>query len=103
MKNGAEVDLQGKTEGFTALMMATAEGHVEVVRLLLAHGSSADIINRGGDTADKFAREKGHADLLKLMGKATLEGDKPKPEHCTSIPEYGAGQVRLGAWLDRKT
>jgi ankyrin repeat protein len=75
---GAEVNLQETAEGFTALMMAAAEGQVEVVRLLLAHGASADIIDRDGDTAEKFARDKGHSEVLKLLGKPPIEGDQPK-------------------------
>jgi ankyrin repeat protein len=67
LSKGAEINLQGTTEGFTALMMAAAEGQVEVVRLLLAHGASAAIIDRDGDTAEKFAREKGHNAVLELL------------------------------------
>ena len=67
LRNGAEVNIQGKTEGFTALMMAAAEGHIEVVRVLLLNGASVGIIDRDGDTAIKFAREKGHHAVLKLL------------------------------------
>lgn len=77
LNNGAEVNLQGTTEGFTALMMAAAEGQVEVVRLLLARGARADILDRDGDTAEKFAREKGHSEVLKLMGKQPPGDDQP--------------------------
>jgi len=77
LDNGAEVNLQGTTEGFTALMMAAAEGQAEVVRLLLAHGADTDILDRDGDTAEKFAREKGHSEVLKLMGKQPPGDDLP--------------------------
>ncbi|MGA9574861.1 MAG: ankyrin repeat domain-containing protein [Lysobacterales bacterium] len=77
LSKGAEVNIQGKTEGFTALMMAAAEGQVEVVKLLLAHGASAAIIDRDGDTAEKFAREKGHTAVLGLLADSPAESIRP--------------------------
>jgi ankyrin repeat protein len=67
LRKGAEVNIQGKAEGFTALMMAASEGHVEVVHVLLLNGASVGIVDRDGDTAGKFAREKGHNAVLKLL------------------------------------
>ena len=67
LSKGAEVNTQGKTEGFTALMMAASEGHIEVVRVLLLNGASVGIVDRDGDTASKFAREKGHPEVLELL------------------------------------
>lgn len=75
LDKGADVNLQGTAEGFTALMMAAAEGQVEVVRILLAHGASAAILDRDGDTAEKFAREKGHGAVLELLADPPA-GDK---------------------------
>lgn len=67
LRNGADVNVQGKAEGFTALMMAASEGQMEVARVLLLHGAAVDLIDKDGDTAKKFAREKGHAEMLKLL------------------------------------
>jgi len=67
LRKGAEVNIQGKSEGFTPLMMAASEGHINVVRILLLNGASVGIIDRDGDTASKFAREKGHPEVLKLL------------------------------------
>ena len=67
LRKGAEINIQGKAEGFTALMMAASEGHIEVVRVLLLNGASVGIIDRDGDTASKFAREKDHPEVLKLL------------------------------------
>ena len=55
-------------EHFTALMHAAAEGNIEVVKVLLAHGADPGMKDIDGDTAESFARQGGHqevADLLK--------------------------------------
>jgi ankyrin repeat protein len=70
LKKGADVNLQGKLEGFTALMTAAAEGQVEIVRLLLAHGADPALVDVDGDTAESFARQKGHAAVLGLLKNA---------------------------------
>ena len=67
LRHGADVNTQGKAEGFTALMMAAAEGNLEVARVLLLNGATVDIIDRDGDTAKKFAMEKGHTAMLELL------------------------------------
>jgi ankyrin repeat protein len=73
LRNGADVNVQGKTEGFTALMMAASEGHLDVARVLLFNGAEVDVIDRDGDTAKKFAREKGHDEMLELLESQALK------------------------------
>ena len=73
LKKGAEVNVQGELEGFTALMTAAAEGQLEVVRLLLVYGADADLKDKDGDTAESFARQKGHSAVVDL-----LENPPPK-------------------------
>lgn len=77
LRKGADANVQGKTEGFTALMMAAAEGQLEVVRVLLLNGASIDVIDRDGDTARKFARENGHSEVLKLLESQSSKGPQP--------------------------
>jgi ankyrin repeat protein len=67
LKKGAAVNVQGKLEGFTALMTAAAEGQVEVVRLLLSHGADAKLKDVDGDTAESFALQKGHSAVVDLL------------------------------------
>jgi len=77
LRKGADVNTQGKTEGFTALMMAASEGQIEVARVLLLNGASVGVIDRDGDTAKKFAKEKGHPEMLKLLESQPTEGSQP--------------------------
>ena len=67
LEKGADVNLQGTLEGFTALMTAAAEGQEEVVRLLLAHGADPSLKDVDGDTAESFARQKGHPAVVDLL------------------------------------
>ncbi len=77
LRNGADVNVQGKIEGFTALMMAASEGHLEVARVLLLNGAAVDTIDRDGDTAKKFAREKGHKEMLELLENQPVKDSTP--------------------------
>ena len=67
LSNGASVNVQGKLEGFTALMTAAAEGQLEVVRLLLQHGADPALKDEDSDTAESFALEKGHSAVVELL------------------------------------
>ena len=73
LDKGADVNVQGTLEGFTALMTAAAEGQLEVVRLLLEHGADLRLLDKDGDTAESFARQKGH------IAVETLLKDPPAP------------------------
>jgi ankyrin repeat protein len=67
LSQGAKVNVQGTLEGFTALMTAAAEGQLEVVRVLLEHGADPALEDEDGDTAESFARQKGHASVVELL------------------------------------
>ncbi len=67
LKKGAEVNVQGKPEGFTALMTAAAEGQLKVVGLLLTYGADPSLKDKDGDTAESFAREKGHTAVVEML------------------------------------
>jgi ankyrin repeat protein len=48
-------------------MTAAAEGQLEVVRHLLDHGADRSLEDTDGDTALTFARQNGHAEVVKLL------------------------------------
>ena len=65
LANGAKVNVRERTEGFTALMFAAAEGHIDVVRLLLNHDADRTLKDVDGDTAADFAGKNGHTEVVK--------------------------------------
>jgi ankyrin repeat protein len=77
LEKGAEVNLQGTAEGFTALMTAAAEGQLEVVRVLLAYGADPDIEDVDGDTAESFATQKGHLEVVVLLRNPPPAAGRP--------------------------
>jgi ankyrin repeat protein len=68
-------NLEGDADGVdatgrTALMMAAAHGHAEVVAQLLQCGASIDQKNFAGASATMIAAERGHAEVLRNLLEA---------------------------------
>jgi ankyrin repeat protein len=68
--NYAEVNARERLYGRTALMIAAAEGHLDVVRLLVEAGSDLNIADAEGSTALSLARSYGHLDVAALLEAA---------------------------------
>jgi ankyrin repeat protein len=64
------VNLTDWGEGWSALMFAGGEGHVEVITTLLAAGADADLNDTDGDTALTFAQRNGHQEAATLLQAA---------------------------------
>ena len=77
LERGADVNIQGSLEGFTALMTAAAEGQVKVVRVLLAYGADPDVKDVDGDTAESFAKQKSHPQVVALLRNPPPPVKKP--------------------------
>ncbi len=54
--------------GFTALHLAATQGHVEIVRLLLARGADRDLRDARGRTARQIAAQRAQSDLIDVFG-----------------------------------
>ncbi|MBO1347839.1 MAG: ankyrin repeat domain-containing protein [Hormoscilla sp. GUM202] len=65
---GASLEAQdGK--GWTALMMAAAHGHAEVVQVLLEHGAELKAQDDRGSTALMMAESSNYPDRVNLLKK----------------------------------
>ena len=70
---GGDIDHAG-TEGWTALMEASAAGHAGTVELLLLMGAKIHLCDAQGQSALFLAADRGHAEVVrKLLGRATSD------------------------------
>lgn len=66
--NGVSPDVPDEM-GDTALMIASAAGRREVVKILLVQGANAQLRNAFGQTAEEIARAAGHEEIASLFRK----------------------------------
>jgi len=60
-----------KLEHFTALMHAAAEGHLDVVKVLLEYGADPSLTDIDGDNAESFARQGNHMAVAEYLNSLT--------------------------------
>ena len=53
--------------GNTALILAAMEGHTKVVALLLNSDADKSIVNKHGNNALFYARQRNHRNIIKLL------------------------------------
>ena len=70
----ASADMQDE-DSKTALMVASKEGHLEVVKQLLKKGARIDLKAFNGNTALMMAKEKGHHDIAAVLQSQCSGGD----------------------------
>jgi hypothetical protein len=90
--NGVPLDWPDEM-GETALMQASANGRIEVVKLLLLHGADTQVRNPFGQTALEIAWAKGHTDIVALLQKYDAA---PRPAPPASGP---VSRPRVRPWL----
>ncbi|MBI4428704.1 MAG: ankyrin repeat domain-containing protein [Ignavibacteriales bacterium] len=54
----------------TALMIASARGHIEIVKILLQHGASTVSTNIYGKNAIDLAKEAHHLQVVEILNQA---------------------------------
>lgn len=74
LKQGADVNSRAPSAGNvpaggTALMLASARNHPEIVRLLISHGADVNQADEGGGTPLIYAVWKGYKDIVALLLK----------------------------------
>jgi hypothetical protein len=65
--------------GETPLLLAAANGHGEIVKLLLLHGANPALLDMFGQTAISVARAKGHKDIVDVLSSTTSRGNLSLP------------------------
>ncbi|CAG2258133.1 unnamed protein product [Mytilus edulis] len=83
-------------DGWTALMFAASEGHVEVSRLLLENRCNKDITSWGGRTALMLAARRGHVEVSRLLLENRCNKDITTRDGKTALhlaAEYGGLHV----------
>jgi ankyrin repeat protein len=65
--NYADVNARDRWYGRTALMIAAAEGHADVVQLLIEAGAAIDLLDEEGSSALSLARSYGHLDVAAAL------------------------------------
>ncbi|MGQ1786654.1 MULTISPECIES: ankyrin repeat domain-containing protein [unclassified Saccharicrinis] len=67
LQNGAQPNLMDNEENWTAVMMAAAEGQLEVVKTLVAHGADLKMVDVDGESSLDFANSKGHTQVAEYI------------------------------------
>jgi ankyrin repeat protein len=62
-----EGDYQGNYQGFTPLMFASMNGHLKVVKALLARGAVVSQKAKNGATATSLSRKSGHWKITQFL------------------------------------
>jgi ankyrin repeat protein len=96
---GAALD---SDQGWTALMIATIEGHVEVVRALLEHGAQVNAGNNKGWTALRFAVSMDETEILRVLLDAGADANIKDHEGKTALMQAAGENSKesLKALLD---
>ena len=73
LARGADVNAVEPNLNQSALMWATAEGHLDVVRLLIGHGADVRAATRHGFTALHFAAREGNIEIAQELVAAGVD------------------------------
>jgi ankyrin repeat protein len=90
LKHGADPNATQHREGAPPLILAAREGHVEVVRLLLARGASVEARDRSGLTAAARAAEGGHDAVVALLTAAGARPADARSKELVQAVQKGA-------------
>ena len=64
---GAEVNVQTNPQGYAPLHSAAFAGHVEAIRVLLAHGADRGLANYRSELPADTARRTGQAEAVRVL------------------------------------
>lgn len=72
-RNGQKVDMEiaEKSFGWTALFVACVDGHIDIVKLLIAANAGLEKLDTSGWTAKEHAALRGHMDIAEILADVT--------------------------------
>jgi hypothetical protein len=70
LDRGADPNTVDSDEHFSPLMHAAAEGHLEVVKVLIAYGADRSLKDVDGDDAASFAAQSGHMHVVEYLNSS---------------------------------
>ena len=89
LKRGSDVNEKDRY-GNSALMFASGEGHIEIVRLLIDNNADLDIESMWGATAEKCARNRRRPEILRILQETPeirLRAAEAKAETKSAVME----------------
>ena len=82
----AETDLAENTFGWTPLFVASVDGHIGIVELLIKAGADLERLDSSGWTAKEHAALRGHLHIARLLARNTLQPDHSNsPSSASSV------------------
>jgi len=96
LAHGAKVDAADSHKGQNALMWAAAEGHADVVDVLIKNGADVKTPSKAGFTALVFAAQKGDAKTVSTLLHAGADANYTVPTGY-AVLEIAALSKRTGA------
>jgi len=97
LARGARVDAKDERRGQTALMWAAAEGHADVVQMLIEVGADFNARLSSGFTPLLFAIREGRLDAVRVLLKAGADVNETIPGDGTRRRGYGGRVPPAGA------
>lgn len=70
LKNGAKVNVQNRKRKISALMLASAWGNEELVKMLLDKGADPTLSDMFGRNAAFYAEKRGHENITKILSES---------------------------------
>lgn len=80
----ANVEDRGIKGDCTPLMEGASAGHVEIVKLLIAHNADVNAQSSSGNTPLMYACAGGHTDVVKVSSSLTATQPLPSRALCFS-------------------
>lgn len=90
----ANIDVAETVYGRSPLLIASVEGHLPIVKLLLDAGADAGICDHLGWTAKEHAAFRGHMMVAETLGRANAPAPASIPGSARSNTEAGASYLR---------